>query len=299
MTVFPYALLPSEQVNSRTRDIDLLPTEALLQRINAEDALVPEAVEKAIPQIAVVVEKIVDAFLHGGRLFYFGAGTSGRLCVLDAAECPPTFGVDCSMVQAFIAGGDEALRNAVEGAEDSVENGRRDFYQSKAQAGDVVVGVSASGSAAYLIGALEAAKEQGCFTAAITGNPDCKLAEMVDQSIILDVGPEVITGSTRLKAGTAQKLALNMLTTASMIQTGKTYENLMVDVQPTNQKLRDRARRIVTAIAEVSEDEAEDALELCGYKVKTAVIMLCLGITMGEADDLLRESSGKLRLVIS
>ncbi len=292
------AVIPTEQVNPRTKDIDLLSTENVLRRINEEDKLVAQAVEAAIPQIAVVVDEIKKAFENGHRLFYFGAGTSGRLGILDASECPPTYGAPPSLVQAFIAGGDIALRNAVEGAEDSAEMGRADVEKAGVQAGDVVVGISASGQAPYVVATMEAARVLGGFTAGITCDPGSKLAQAVSQAIVVQVGPEAIAGSTRMKAGTAQKLVLNMLTTGAMIQTGKTYQNLMVDVQPTNLKLKARARRIVAALGGVPIEEAERLLDLTGYQVKPAVLMACAKITLSEAQKRLSAASGKLRVAL-
>jgi N-acetylmuramic acid 6-phosphate etherase len=292
------SVIPTEQVNPRTEDIDLLPTEAVLRAINAEDRRVADAVEKAIPQIAIVVDEIKKAFENGHRLFYFGAGTSGRLGVLDASECPPTYGAPPTLVQAFIAGGETALRNAVEGAEDSTELGQADAKQAGLQAGDVVVGISASGGAPYVVAAIQAAKAQGCFTAGLTCNPDSTLAKTAHQAIVTEVGPEVIAGSTRMKAGTAHKLVLNMLTTGGMIQIGKTYRNLMVDVQPTNRKLRERARRIVAALGGVSIEAAEGILEETDYQVKPAILMACGKMPLAEACRQLKAVSGKLRAAL-
>ena len=291
-------VIPTEQVNPRTADIDLLSTTEILQKINAEDQGVAHAVAQAIPQIAVVVDAIKHAFETGGRLFYFGAGTSGRLGVLDASECPPTYGAPPSLVQGIMAGGEIALRNAVEGAEDSVEMGKADVAHAGVKAGDVVVGMSASGQAPYVVAVIEAAKALGCFTAGITCDGQSRLAQAAQQPIVVEVGPEVIAGSTRMKAGTAQKLVLNMLTTGAMIQTGKTYQNLMVDVQPTNLKLKARARRMVSALGEVEIDEAERLLELTGYQVKPAVIMARQAVDFAEAQQRLQAASGKLRLAL-
>lgn len=288
-------VIPTEQVNPATVDIDLLDTETLLRRINAEDARVAAAVAAAIPQIAPVVDRIAQAFEAGNRLFYFGAGTSGRLGVLDASECPPTYGAPPEQVQGIIAGGDIALRQAVEGAEDDPEAGRKDAAAAGLRAGDVAVGISASGGAPYVVAAMEEARSRGCFTAGITCHGGSRLAQVVDQAIVAEVGPEVIAGSTRMKAGTAQKLILNMLTTAAMVQSGKTYQNLMVDVQPTNRKLRERACRIVAALAGVSMAEARQALDVCGFQVKPAVLVACAKISVAEAQARLRAASGKLR----
>jgi N-acetylmuramic acid 6-phosphate etherase len=291
-------VIPTEQVNPRTVDIDLLPTEEVLRKINAEDQQVALAVEKAIPQIAVVVDEIKNAFESGHRLFYFGAGTSGRLGILDASECPPTYGAPPELVQGFIAGGDQALRRAVEGAEDSYDLGVEDVQKAGVQAGDVVVGISASGNAPYVVATVETARQLGCFTAGISCTVDSKLAKAVHQAIVAEVGPEVVAGSTRMKAGTAQKLILNMLTTGAMIQTGKTYQNLMVDVQPTNQKLKARARRIVAALSNVSLEVAAELLEQTNYQVKPAVLMACDRMTLPQAEARLKAASGKLRLAL-
>lgn len=292
------SVIPTEQVNPRTVDIDVLSTAEVLRKINAEDQGVAQAVAQAIPQIAVVVDAIKQAFENGGRLFYFGAGTSGRLGVLDASECPPTYGAPPSLVQAFMAGGDIALRNAVEGAEDSVEMGQEDVAKAGVKSGDVVVGISASGQAPYVVAVMETAQALGCFTAGITCDANSKLAKAAQQAIVVDVGPEVIAGSTRMKAGTAQKLVLNMLTTGAMIQTGKTYQNLMVDVQPTNLKLKARARRMVATLSGVAIEEAERLLELTSYQVKPAVIMARENVDLTEAERRLKAVSGKLRLAL-
>jgi N-acetylmuramic acid 6-phosphate etherase len=294
-----HSVIPTEQVNPRTTDIDLLSTEAVLRKINAEDQLVAIAVEEAIPQITVVVDEIKKAFENGHRLFYFGAGTSGRLGVLDASECPPTYGAPPELVQGIIAGGEIALRNAVEGAEDSAEQGQTDVQTGGLKAGDVAVGISASGQAPYVVAAMQAAQALGCFTAGLTCDPDSKLAQAVHQPIVVNVGPEVVAGSTRMKAGTAQKLVLNMLTTGAMIQTGKTFQNLMVDVQPTNLKLKARARRIVAALGQVSAEAAGELLEQTGYQVKPAVLMARDKITLPEAQSRLKAASGKLRLALN
>lgn len=294
-----HSVIPTEQVNPRTTDIDLLSTEAVLRKINAEDQQVALAVEQAIPQITLVVDAIKTAFENGHRLFYFGAGTSGRLGVLDASECPPTYGAPPELVQGIIAGGDIALRNAVEGAEDSPEQGEADVRQAGLQAGDVAVGISASGQAPYVVAAMRTAQSLGCFTAGLTCDPDSKLAQAVQQPIVVEVGPEVVAGSTRMKAGTAQKLVLNMLTTGAMIQTGKTFQNLMVDVQPTNLKLKARARRIVAALGNVSVEEAERILEQTAYQVKPAVLIARDRIALPEALDRLKAASGKLRLALN
>jgi N-acetylmuramic acid 6-phosphate etherase len=296
-------LIPTEQANPRTQNIDQLSTLAMLQRINNEDQGVAMAVAAAMPMIARVVDAIVKSMRAGGRLFYFGAGTSGRLGVLDASECPPTYGVEPELVQAFIAGGEDALRHAVEGAEDSVELGQADAEKANFRAGDVVVGLSASGGAPYVLAVMESARAQGCITASVTCNPSSKLAAAVDFPIVAEVGPEPVAGSTRMKAGTAQKLILNMLTTGAMIQQGKTYRNLMVDVQPTNQKLQLRARRIVSHLGGVTIEQAGELLEQTHSQVKPAIVLACyqqIGkhLSASQANDLLEQAGGKLRTVL-
>ncbi len=292
-------LVPTEGVNLATQDIDQLATVDVLTRINTEDQQVPQAIYPVISAIGQVVDQTVQAISRGGRLFYFGAGTSGRLGVLDAAECPPTYGTDPALVQAFIAGGDPALRHAIEGAEDSTDQGRSDFLETGARKDDVVIGISASGGAPYVVSAMKAARETGCFTAGITASKMSALAQAVDCPIVVETGPEVITGSTRMKAGTAQKLVLNMITTATMIQLGKTYGNFMVDVKPTNAKLIQRAQRLVSVLASVEMDQARQTLEACGYEVKTAVVMLRCQLNSSEAKERLTLCGGKLRVALS
>jgi N-acetylmuramic acid 6-phosphate etherase len=293
-----HSLVPTEQINPATRSIDLEPTANVLALINQQDHGVACAVEKAIPAITVVVDRVTENLRHGGRLFYVGAGTSGRLAVLDAAECPPTFSTPPDWVQAIIAGGPAALTHAIEGAEDSSEQGTAAMEAVHLEPKDVLIGISASGGAAFVLAAIEAAEKIGCFTAGITCNSASQLAQVVHQAIVVEVGPEVIAGSTRMKAGTAQKLVLNMISTASMIQLGKTYENLMVDVKPTNQKLRQRAIRIVSHLAAVSETEALQTLEKADFLVKPAVLMLMLGLSFSDAQERLVQCSGKLRLAL-
>lgn len=288
-------LVDTEKVNSQTTDIDLLSTEVMLQRINQQDQLVALAVEKAIPEIAKVVGVVKQAFESGGRLFYVGAGTSGRLGVLDASECVPTFSTAPELVQGIIAGGDNALKNAIEGAEDSPEMGEADLKAKKLTASDVVIGLSASGLAKYVEAALSYAKQQGAKTACVTCASNSPLIEKVDTAIVVLTGPEVITGSTRLKAGTAQKLVLNMITTGAMIAWGKTLGNLMVDVKPTNQKLKKRAIRLVSTIAEVDESQAELLLEQSNWQVKVAVLRAKNNCSTQQAEQLLTENQNKLK----
>ena len=251
-----YGNLLTEGRNPRSMHIDRMSTLEQLRCINAEDHGAVDAVEAALPQIVPVVDRIVSGMKAGGRLIYAGCGTSGRLGVLDASECPPTYGVDPGLVIGVIAGGDYALRNAVEGAEDSRESGRAAMESLDLRPADVVVGLSAAGGAAFVLGALEYAGSRGCATAGITCNPDTPITKACDMPIVVRTGPEVVTGSTRMKAGTAQKLILNMLSTCAMIQTGRVRENLMINVRPTNIKLVDRAVRIIRQLHPCSQEEA-------------------------------------------
>ncbi len=287
--------LVSEARNPNSMNIDLLPTAEILRVMNSEDALVPGAVSKVIPQIAEAVDAIVGAFRAGGRLIYIGAGTSARLGVLDASECPPTFSVPEGMVIGLIAGGQKAILHAVEGAEDDADEGRRNLEEVELTAADVVVGIAVSGRTPYVIGALTYAKTIGAQTVSLTCNPFSTLAEIADIAISPVVGPEVVTGSTRLKSGTAQKLVLNMLTTASMIRIGKTYENLMVDLNISNQKLHARAIRIVADATGCSTDSAEAYLERSGNNVKLAILMALTGLDRASSEKALRENDGFLR----
>lgn len=287
--------LVSEERNPRTMGIDLMATPEIVATINAEDRLVPEAVGKTLPQVAQAVDRIVEAFGKGGRLVYIGAGTSGRLGVLDASECPPTFGVPPTMVVGVIAGGLGALVSAVEGAEDSAEGGVADLRAIDLTNRDVVVGIAVSGRTPYVIGALNYAKSLGAVTVGLTCNPDSAIAGMADISIAPLVGPEVVTGSTRLKSGTAQKLVLNMLSTASMIRIGKTYQNLMVDVRTSNEKLLARAVRIVMQATDCPEQVAEQALERTGNDVKLAILTILTGKEVEDARAAMAGAGGFLR----
>ena len=290
--------LVSEARNPKSMEIDLLPSEGILRVMNDEDKNVPLAVEKVIPEIAKAVDRIVAAFQSGGRLIYIGAGTSARLGVLDASECPPTFSVPEGMVVGLIAGGPKALLQAVEGAEDDPEQGRDNLEAIELTANDVVVGIAVSGRTPYVIGALHYAKSIGCTTISLTCNPDSVLADIADIAISPVVGPEVVTGSTRLKSGTAQKLVLNMLTTASMIRIGKTYENLMVDVSISNKKLQARALRIVADATGCTFDEAEDYLRRADNNVKLAILIALTGMGADEAEQSLKNAGGYLRKAI-
>lgn len=287
--------LISEGRNPDTMDIDLLSAQEIVERLNQQDKHVPLAVEKVLPEIALAVVRITYAFKHGGRLIYIGAGTSGRLGVLDASECPPTFGVSDQMVIGLIAGGKEAMFSAKEGAEDCAELGIQDLKSIHFTDQDVVVGIAASGRTPYVIGALEYANDLGATTIALSCNPDSPIAELAQIAISPVVGPEALTGSTRLKSGTAQKLVLNMLTTASMIRLGKSYQNLMVDVKATNRKLIARAVRIVMQATDCERAEAEYLLAQSNNNVKVAILMHLTGLSYAEAMDKLTESDGFLR----
>ena len=263
--------------------------------INQEDQTVPIAVEKELPQIAKAIDVIAAQIEVGGRLFYCGAGTSGRLGVLDASECPPTYGVDPGLVVGLIAGGTEALFSAKEGAEDSDTLCEQDLRAYHFNKKDVLCGIAASGRTPYVIGGMKYAKALGAPVLSLTCNPASQMAALADISIAPVVGPEVVTGSTRMKAGTAQKLVLNMLSTGTMIKLGKTYGNLMVDVQPTNLKLIARTRRIVMQATGVSEEEAESALSQCGHHPKTAILMLLKDVDAPEAETLLKACGGRIK----
>jgi len=287
--------LTTEQRNVRSSRIDAAETREILEIINTEDHLVPDAVQAEIPYIAQAADIIVEAFRKGGRLIYVGAGTSGRLGIIDATECPPTFGTDPEMIQGIIAGGREAVFRSQEGAEDVFEDGQRDLEAIGVAPPDVVCGIAASRRTPYVVGAIAYARSLGCRTIYVTCNPRRDFDLDVDVAICPYVGPEVVMGSTRMKSGTAQKLVLNMLTTASMIRLGKVYENMMVDLQMTSQKLVERSRRVVMMVTGVDYDEAERVLERAGGHVKTAIVMIRLGIGAEEARGRLRQADGFVR----
>lgn len=290
--------LITEQRNPNSMHVDSLSALEIVQLMNKEDKQVPLAIEKCLPQIAQAVECIVAAFQQGGRLVYIGAGTSGRLGVLDASECPPTFGVSPEMVKGIIAGGERALRHPIEGAEDSKTHAVVDLQTIQFSSKDVLVGIAASGRTPYVIGALEYAKSLGSVTVSIASNPNLAMANIVDIAIDTVVGPEVLTGSSRLKSGTAQKLVLNMLTTASMILMGKCYQNLMVDVQASNEKLKARAIRIVMQATDCDKTLAEETLKLADQNAKLAIMMILSGLDRAQAEALLEKHHGKLQLAL-
>lgn len=290
--------LITEQRNLNSMNVDSLSALEIVQLMNEEDKQVPLAIEKCLPQIAQAVERIVAAFQQGGRLVYIGAGTSGRLGVLDASECPPTFGVSPEMVKGIIAGGERALRHPIEGAEDSKTQAVVDLQTIQFSSKDVLVGIAASGRTPYVIGALEYAKSLGSVTVSIASNPNSAMANIVDIAIDTVVGPEVLTGSSRLKSGTAQKLVLNMLTTASMILMGKCYQNLMVDVQASNEKLKARAIRIVMQATDCDKILAEETLKQADQNAKLAIMMILSGLDRAQAETLLEKHHGKLQLAL-
>lgn len=290
----------TEGINPASKDLDTKSIAEIIEIINDEDKLAVDAVHEAREQIEKAIAAAVETFRNGGRLFFIGAGTSGRLGVLDASECPPTFSAPPEMVQGIIAGGDVALRRAVEGAEDDEEAGRQAIHEHDVRHGDMVVGISASGCASFVAGALEEAMMIGARPWLLTCNRNIPsfVEQIAEGIIVIDTGPEVIAGSTRLKAGTATKLVLNMISTISMVKTGKVYGNLMVDVNPTNIKLKDRARRIIVEVAGCSMDEAGQLLEGSGNKPKVAIVMKMKGLDKEAAERVLAAHKGFLREAI-
>jgi N-acetylmuramic acid 6-phosphate etherase len=290
--------LASEARNPRTGLLDRMTAMELVRTMNDEDHGVAAAVAKVLPSIAEAVDCIVDSFSTGGRLIYVGAGTSGRLGVLDASECPPTFGVEESMVVGLIAGGDYAIRHAVEGAEDDEAAAIVDLQHVGLKARDTVVGLAASGRTPYVVSALRYARNVGAKSVAVTCNPGSAIAAESDIAIVPEVGPEVLTGSTRLKSGTAQKLVLNMLSTASMVRSGKAFGNLMVDLRATNEKLKARAVRIVADATGCSDQQARGALDDAGQNAKLAIFILLSGLDRQEAEARLASANGMLRVAL-
>ncbi|GEC07797.1 N-acetylmuramic acid 6-phosphate etherase [Streptomyces spinoverrucosus] len=290
--------LTTEAFRPELAEIDRLPTLEIAQLMNGEDALVPAAVAQRLPQIAAAIDDIAARMSRGGRLVYAGAGTAGRLGVLDASECPPTFNTDPTRVVGLIAGGPEAMVTSVEGAEDSGDLARQDLDALRLTPDDTVVGVSASGRTPYAVSAVEHARARGALTVGLACNAHSPLAAAADHGIEIVVGPELLTGSTRLKAGTAQKLVLNMLSTITMIRLGKTYGNLMVDVRASNDKLRARSRRIVALATGASDDEIERALAATDGEVKAAILTIIGGVDGATAARLLEESNGHLRTAL-
>jgi len=287
--------LITEQANERTARIDELDSERIMLLINDEDRKVAGSVRAIIPSIALAADWIVDAFRAGGRLFYVGAGTSGRIGILDASECPPTYGTDPSLVQGIIAGGFEAVRDPIEGAEDSAETGAADIDAHGVRAGDVVVGIAASGRTPYVLGAMRRARDIGARVVGLSNNPDTPMADCADLMLEAVVGPEAIQGSTRMKAGTAQKMILNLLTTTAFIRSGKVYGNLMVDLNPSNEKLVHRAKRIIAQATGADDERVAQAFEAAGRHVKTAIVMLLADVDAPRAQALLLEAEGFVR----
>ena len=285
--------LLTEQRNPRSERIDALSTEEMLRVINEEDQKIATAVARSVPQIAKAVDAIAGAIRNGARLFYIGAGTSGRLGVLDASECPPTYSVPYDLVQGIIAGGETALSKATEASEDDPDSGERDLMARGFSSKDVLAGIAASGRTPYVLGAMRKAREIGAITIGISCSPESELSTRVDIAIEVPVGPEVVTGSTRMKAGTATKLVLNMLTTGAMIRLGYVYGNLMVNLHPKNEKLRDRARRIVRDASGVDDARAAELLEQAG-SVKTAIVMAKKGVDRARAETLLAATDGAI-----
>jgi N-acetylmuramic acid 6-phosphate etherase len=289
------AKLTTETRNTQTMKLDELSTSEVMTLMNQEDQKVAVAVEEALPMITNVVEAITESFSQGGRLIYMGAGTSGRLGVLDAAECVPTFSVDPSMVQGLIAGGMKAMTIAVEGAEDSKTLGAEDLKAIQLNDTDVVVGIAASGRTPYVIGGLEYAASVGAKTATISCNKNAEISQFAQMPIEVDAGPEILTGSTRLKAGTAQKLILNMLSTGAMIGSGKVYQNLMVDVKPSNKKLEERSKRIIMQATECTYEKAGEAFESADQQVKLAIVMILTDSNKKTAEQKLTTAKGFIR----
>lgn len=293
-----HEITTTESRNSRTMDLDEFTVEELLRAMNDEDRLVPDAVRRVLPDVERAVDLAVAALRAGGRLIYVGAGTSGRLGVLDAAECPPTFGVPPGLVVGVLAGGDAAMFRSEEGAEDSAERGRDDLAARGLTADDAVVGIAASGRTPYAIGALDYARSVGAATVALSCNPGSAISAHGDVAIEIDNGPEVLTGSTRLKAGTSQKLVLNMISTAAMVRTGKAYSNLMVDVAPSNVKLADRVVRIIREATGVDEAAARAASAAADHHAKTAIVMILAGVDASAARERLAAADGFVRAAI-
>lgn len=287
--------LRTEQVDAKFHMLDVMSVSELLSAMNESDAEVSRAVSLQLPAIEKAIDGVVDRMMQGGRLIYIGAGTSGRLGVLDAAECGPTFSVNEDQVLALIAGGDSALRLPAEGVEDDPQAGASDLKANNISARDVVIGIAASGRTPYVLGALAYAKERGALTVGLTCNPNSEMSKIADHAIEIDSGPELLAGSTRLKSGTAQKMVLNMISTITMVRLGKTFGNLMVDLQITNGKLRDRAIRIVEKATGASRSAAERALSESEHEVKVAILMLLLDINAQTARDRLRASQNRVR----
>ncbi|MDO5328579.1 MAG: N-acetylmuramic acid 6-phosphate etherase [Coriobacteriia bacterium] len=290
--------MTTETRNQNSMNLDTMTSLEIATTMNNEDKRVPLAIEKELPKIAKIIDAVAEAFEGGHRLFYMGAGTSGRLGILDASECPPTFGVEHGQVVGLIAGGERAIQYAVEKAEDSKELGANDLKDHNLCSGDVVVGIAASGRTPYVIGGMEYAKSLGCFVGSISSNKGSEIGQIADAAVETVVGPEVLTGSSRLKSGTAQKMVCNMITTGAMIRTGKSYENLMVNVVQSNEKLRVRAENIVIDATGVERAHARELLDQADGVAKVAIVMAILDCDCDEAKKRLKESGGHTRLAI-
>lgn len=291
--------LTTERRNEESFGLDEMSVSTALEKMNKEDKKVAEAVEKALPMIEPVIEKTIESFNHGGRLIYLGAGTSGRLGVLDAAECVPTFGVEASMVVGLIAGGEKAMTLAVEGAEDDLELGKKDLIDLQLTKNDMVIGIAASGRTPYVIGALDYAKSIGAHTGSLACNMNAEISQHAEFPIEVDCGAEFLTGSTRLKSGTAQKLILNMISTIAMIGIGKVYNNLMVDVRPTNEKLVERSKRIIMEATDCDYETAEKNFIQAGEDVKLAIVMILTNSAKDEAQEKLVQAKGFIKNTLS
>lgn len=292
------SLLITEKANGRTRDLDRLSTLEMVRLINEEDKKVAFAVETQLEAIAKAVDLVAEALEKGGHLIYLGAGTSGRLGVLDAVECPPTFGLDPTVIRGLLAGGEAAMFRSAEDLEDDEEQGARDVREAGVTSGDVLIGITASGRTPYTLGGVKEARRLGCKTIALTNNPNSPLTQLVDVVIAPVVGPEVLAGSTRLKAGTAQKMVLNMISTGVMVKLGKVYSNLMVDVRPTNRKLVERAKRIIEEATGLERGRVEALWEAAGRETKTAIVMALTGSSASEARAALQRHLGRVRQAV-
>ncbi|MFD2639031.1 N-acetylmuramic acid 6-phosphate etherase [Piscibacillus salipiscarius] len=290
--------LTTETHNPKSKQLDQMSTDSILQLMNEEDLLIPKAINKVLPEIEETVEAVYHSFINEGRLFYVGAGTSGRIGLLDAVECPPTFSTLPEKVQAIIAGGMDALMVAVEGAEDDFDLGVHDLKEHGITENDVVIGIAASGRTPYVKGALSYAQKIGAKAISLSSNEGSEISEYADIAIEVITGPEILTGSTRLKAATAHKMILNMVSTASMVKYGKVYQNLMVDVNATNYKLKERCKKIVHEATNVSYEEAEEVLLKTGFKVKPAIVMILANVDYSQAKLLLEQSQGFVREAI-
>lgn len=290
--------LATERSNPKTNNLDIMSVKEIIRAMNEEDQTVAIEVQKVLPQIEEAIHIVSDKLSTGGRLFYLGAGTSGRIGLLDAVECPPTFSTSPQMVQAVLAGGFGAVAVAVEGAEDDQELGKNDLIHVNLTSSDVVIGIAASGRTPYVAGALSYAQSVGAKTISLTSNARSAISQYADVAIEVETGPEILTGSTRLKAATAHKMVVNMISTATMVQIGKVYKNLMVDVNPSNLKLKERAKKIVCEAANVTYEEAEQALAETKYNVKQAIVMILTGLSVDEVPALLEKAKGEVRVAI-